>query len=332
MNPTGARRRELIIGVILPLAVLAMSMGVMFWALPDLPDPVAVHWGPSGGPDAFGSPVWSFVLLPIVLLAYVALPIRVVTRAKDRGLTTNQRLLLAVGPFLSTQLGVLIAGSLVIQRGLDDAADGPSILPVVALAFGAGIALAVISWFILPSAPDVESAPDAASLPSRPLGADETVVWIRRVRPSGPGLAIVLALGALLSVIGVTIVAFVQPLATLLFVLPALLLAFGYACSYWTLTVDRHGVLARGGFSWPVIRIPIDQIESARVIDVDPLADFGGWGLRWAPKATGIVLRKGSALEVARTDGRTLVVTLDRAAAGAELINALVLRERKGVR
>ncbi|MFM9876300.1 MAG: DUF1648 domain-containing protein [Rhodoglobus sp.] len=332
MNRTSERRRELVIGLGLPIAILVISLAVMVWALGDLPDPVATHWGPAGTPDAFGSPIVSFVLLPIVVLAYLVLPMRVLVRSHDRGPTANQRILLAVGPFLATVLGVTLAGGLAIQRGLDDAADGPSIIPVVLLAFGAGLALGIVSYLLLPAAPEIEPAPDASTLPSRELASDETAVWIRHVRPSGPWLALVLTLGAVAGTVGITVVAFVQPLATVLFVLPALLLAFGYACTYWTITVDRHGVLARGGFAWPVIRIPLAQIESARVIDVDPLADFGGWGLRWAPKSTGIILRKGPALEIGHAGGRTLVVTLDRAAPGAELLNALVLRERGGVR
>ncbi|HPG76762.1 MAG TPA: DUF1648 domain-containing protein [Rhodoglobus sp.] len=331
MNTT-SRRREQVIGLALPVAILVISLAVMFWALSDLPDPVAVHWGPAGTPDAFGSPLLAFILLPVTVLAYLALPARVLARAHDRGPTANQRILLAVGPFLSTVLGVVLAGGLAIQRGLDDAAAGPSILPVVALAFGGGIVVGVVSYLLLPAGPAVEAIPDAADLPARPLGVDETAVWIRQVRPVGAALAIILTAGAILFIAGVTIVAFVQPIAVLLFVLPALLLVFGYACTYWTLTVDRHGVLLRGALTWPVIRIPLDQIESARVIDVDPLSDFGGWGLRWAPRTTGIIVRRGEALEVARRGRRALVVTLDRAAPGAELLNALVLRQRGGVR
>jgi hypothetical protein len=331
MNKTTARRRELIIGLGVPLVILALSLAVMVWALTDLPNPVAVHWGPSGAPDAFGSPWLAIVLLPVVVLAYLVLPLLVLNRSSDRGPTANQRILLAVGPFLSTVLGVLLAGGLAMQRGLDDATAGPSILPVVALAFGGGIVMGVASWLILPAAPEVETSDDGV-LPVRRLGPEETAVWIRFVSPRGRVLAIILVLGAVAAVAGITVVAFVQPTATLLFILPALALVLAYACSYWTLTVDRRGLLLRGGLAWPTIRVPLDQIESARVIDVDPLADFGGWGLRWAPGATGIVVRRGDALEVARKGRRNLVVTLDRPAPGAELLNAFVLRERGGVR
>ena len=44
MNTT-SRRREQVIGLALPVAILVISLAVMFWALSDLPDPVA-GWSP----------------------------------------------------------------------------------------------------------------------------------------------------------------------------------------------------------------------------------------------------------------------------------------------
>ncbi len=329
---TASRRRTLLVGVLFPLALLVAALGVMLATLPALPDPVAVHWGPSGSPDGFGSPWLSFVLLPVVSLAYLVLPLRV-ARAITTGPTLNQRLILCVGPFLVGLLGTLLAGSLVIQTGLEDARTGPSILPVLALAFAVGLVAAVATWFVLPPTPELEPVPDAASLPARALTVDERAVWVRRLAPRSRVLGVVLILLSVLVVGAALVLAIVQPWALLLLVIPIALIVFGYACSFWTVTADRHGVLARGGFGhWPVIRIPLAEIESARPIEVEPIGDFGGWGLRWAPKSTGIILRSGEALEVTRTGGRRLVVSVDGAAAPAELLNALVLRARGTVR
>jgi len=327
-----ASRRTLLIGVVFPLVLLVVALGVMLAALPGLPDPVAVHWGPSGYPDGFGSPWLSFVLLPLVGLAYLALPLRVVGRITT-GPTINQRILLAVGPFLIGLLGTLLAGSLVIQMGLEDARSGPSILPVLALALGVGLTGAVVAWFLLPPTPAIEPAPDVATLPARALAVDERAVWVRRLAPRTRVLGVALILLSVLVIGAALVLAIVQPWAMLLLIIPIALIVFGYACSFWTLTIDRNGVLARGGFGhWPVIRVPLAEIESARVVETDPISDFGGWGLRWAPKSTGIILRSGEALEVTRARGRTLVLTVDGAAAPAELLNALVLRARGTVR
>lgn len=331
MSPSAAHRRTLVLGFLVPLLMLVVAQIVMMLTLPALPDPVAVHWGPTGAPDAFGSPTVSLVLLPLVGLGYLVLPLLVARRMRGAGPTINQRILLSVGPFFIGFLGTLIAGSLVMQRGLDDARDGPSILPVVAIAFSVGLAFGVLTWFLLPPSPAPEAAPDAATLPVRPLATDERVVWTRRVAPRSPVLGIALGAGAILVAGAAVLLAVVQPLALWLLVIPSVLIVVGYALTFWTLTVDRHGVLARGGFgSWPVIRIPLADIQSARVTDVDPLADFGGWGMRWAPRSTGLIVRSGEALEIARTNGRSLVATLDHAAVGAELVNALVLRARGG--
>ena len=333
MSARSIRRRSLLWGVVIPVAQLVVALAVMLWALPDLPNPVAVHWGPSGAPDGFGTPTLSLVLLPLVGLGYLILPVIVVRRMSESGPTVNQRLMLAIGPFFMGLLGTLIAGSLVMQRGLDDAVNGPSILPVLGVAFLIGIAGAIAAWLFLPPAPDLAEPSDASALPSRSLAADERVVWVGRVAPRSRVLGFGLAVGWVLVVGAAVLLAVVQPIALLVLILPAALIVVGYACSYWTITADRHGVTARGGFgSWPVIRIPLAEIRSARVTTVDPVADFGGWGLRWAPKSVGLIVRRGEALEVARLDGRTLVATLPGAAVPAELINALALRSRDDVR
>lgn len=325
---TASRRRTLLLGVLFPLVLLVVALGVMLATLPGLPDPVAVHWGPSGSPDGFGSPWLSFVLLPVIGLGYLVLPI-LVARRITAGPTINQRILLAIGPFLIGFLGTLVAGSLVIQVGLEDARTGPSILPVLALAFGVGLAGAVAVWFLLPPTPAIEQAPDAASLPARALALDERVVWVQRIAPRTPALGVSLLVLSVLVVGAALVFAIVQPWALLLLGIPILLIVTGYACSFWTVTIDRHGVLARGGFGhWPVVRIPLAEIESARVVETDSISDFGGWGLRWTPRRTGIILRSGEALEVTRTGDRALVLTMDDAAAPAELLNALVLRAR----
>jgi hypothetical protein len=48
-------------------------------------------------------------------------------------------------------------------------------------------------------------------------------------------------------------------------------------------------------------------------------------------RRTGIVLRAGEAIEVKRTDGKTLVVTVDDALQGAALLNGLVARSHKRI-
>lgn len=327
---TSIRRRILLVGVALPAALLLAALAVMVWALPELPSPVATHWGPSGQPDGFGSPVLSFVLLPVISIAWIAFAFVVARRLRPAGPAVNQKLVLATGVFLTAYLGTLIAGSFVIQRGVADARDSGSILPVLLLATVVGVLLAVAAWFLLPPAAAPEPVPPLDELPARPLTASERVSWVRRVEPRSRSIGVILGIAGVLIVAGALLALGTQPLWALVFVLPAVLIALGYALTFWTVTVDRHGLVARGGPGWPTIRIPLENIEAAQVITVDPIIDFGGWGLRWAPGRTGIILQRGTALEVRRPTGRDLVITLDDAAAPAELINGLVRRQRSG--
>lgn len=325
---TSVRRRILVIGLVVPSALLAVALGVMVWSLPDLPDPVAVHWGPAGTPDGFGSPVLSFVLLPGIILAWLVFAWFLVRRTPDAGPTVNQKLVLAVGVFLAAYLGTIIAGSFVIQRGAEDARDTGSILPVMLVGGIVGVVLAAIAWFVLPKATAPAPIPPLDELPARAIGENERVVWVRRIEPSTPALAIVLAVSAVVLIAGAAIVAATQPLLALIAVLPLALIGLGYAVSFWTVTIDRRGVLARGGPGWPTIRLPLSDIEAARAIEVEPVIDFGGWGLRWAPGRTGIIVRRGPALEVRRRSGRDLVVTTPDAETAAELVNGLLQRAR----
>lgn len=325
---TSARRRIVAVGLVAPAVLLAAALGVMVWALPDLPDPVAVHWGPAGTPDGFGSPVLSFVLLPGIILAWLIFAWLIARRTPPAGPTVNQKLVLVVGVFLSAYLGTIIAGSFVIQRGAEDARDTGSILPVMLMGGVVGVVLAVLAWFALPKAAAPDPVPALDELPARAIGENERVVWVRRIEPSTPVLAIVLAVSAIVLIAGAAIVATTQPLLALIAVLPLALIALGYAVSFWTVTIDRRGLIARGGPGWPTIRIPLADVEAARVIEVDPIVDFGGWGLRWAPGRTGIIVRRGHALEVRRSSGRDLVISTPDAATAAELVNGLLVRAR----
>ena len=73
----------------------------------------------------------------------------------------------------------------------------------------------------------------------------------------------------------------------------------------------------------------IEEVEEAVVVQVNPLREFGGWGIRTGVGGRiGVVMRGGEALEVVRTGGRRVVVTVDDAATGAALLNTLAGRAR----
>ena len=65
------------------------------------------------------------------------------------------------------------------------------------------------------------------------------------------------------------------------------------------------------------------DIESVKMVQVEPLAEFGGWGWRWTPEGgLGVVARAGEGILVVLRDGRRFTVTVDDAETGAALLAA----------
>jgi hypothetical protein len=109
--------------------------------------------------------------------------------------------------------------------------------------------------------------------------------------------------------------------------IPLVVLVFVLGNFAWTVRVDARGVRVRSVLGFPTIAIPLDQVTSADVIEVQALAQYGGWGIRWAlNRRIGVIVRSGEALEVHRAKGLDLVVTVSDAATAAALLNGLVKR------
>lgn len=82
-------------------------------------------------------------------------------------------------------------------------------------------------------------------------------------------------------------------------------------------------VVGMGWWGFPLWKVSLDNVTSAEVEDVRPLA-YGGWGYRVRPGARAIVVRGGEGLRLVRSEGPDLVYTVDDAVTGAGLINAIV--------
>ncbi len=103
-----------------------------------------------------------------------------------------------------------------------------------------------------------------------------------------------------------------------IFIPPALMLAAVLTTAQFLVSAGPRGFLVRSSLGWPRLAIPADDLASAGVVQVDPLADFGGWGIRWVigpggKGRWGVIARRGPGIEVVRRDGRSLVVTTDDA-------------------
>jgi hypothetical protein len=95
----------------------------------------------------------------------------------------------------------------------------------------------------------------------------------------------------------------------------------------WTVRVDDRGLRIRSVLGIPVVHVPLDQVTSADVTDVQAFSQYGGWGIRLALNGRiGVIVRSGEALEVHRRKGLDVVVTVDDAGSAAALLNGLVQR------
>ncbi len=321
------RTRMTLVGVVIPIAIGVIGLLLIALALPQLPDLIAVHWGVSGQPDGFGS-VWTVIwIIPVVVFGYAAfcLPL---ARNREPGVTTIQRLVLATAPFLSTLITVIVTGSVLIQRGLDDARDAPSVVPLLGLGLVAGLAVGALSLLILPPATD-EPDHAAEDRPMLDLAPTERAVWLQRIAPPRWLATLLLVMAVVVIGGGGLALWFFAPLwAFVVFVFVMLVLALTASVSlFWRVRVDASGFLAVAGPGWPRYEVPLSEVASGAVVNVNPMRDFGGWGIRWGGKGRlGIILRAGSAIEVRRKDGRNLVVTVSQAEQGAALLNSLAQR------
>lgn len=323
-----ARRAYLAVATWIPIAATSVAVALMIMWLGDVPADIAVHWGPDGAPDRFG-PAWSSPLLAAVLgygLAGLFAGIGIAgSRSGEWGPVL--RFLGALSCGLSLFLMALFTGVLAAQRGLDDAADAPSILIPLAIAAGAGIITGIVAWFLQPA---VAVSGGTAAIPASALDLEpgERAVWLRTTTMARP--AIVAIIGVTLLMAGLAIVTgltggelwwLFTALAVLFAILSATTCVFG-------VRVSEAGLRVTSIAGFPRFGVALADVAGVSVVNVAPMADFGGWGIRSGLDGRfGIVLRGGEAIQVARRSGGPFVVTVDDAATGAAVLSALAARE-----
>jgi hypothetical protein len=323
-----ALRRFMLIAVWLPVALVALGVAVQLLLLPQVPATIAVHWNASGEADRF-APAWT---QPIATLVFgLGLPLLIALtsvpglRRGDHGPT--YRLMGATAAAMSAMVSVALTWTLAMQAGLDSAADAPAVWPALVASLVAAAVVGVAAWFLQPR----DESEGAVTPPATPLdlSAHEQALWMRTTSIArGAAIAIfagVLVIAVSAAVAGVTgadplLVWFLVGVAVLLLALAATTLAFH-------VRVDDSGLHVESVLGIPRFHVPLGDIESAARVDVNPMGEFGGWGLRQSTgRRFGVVLRAGEAIEVLRRGGKRFVVTVDDAATGAALLEALVSR------
>lgn len=330
MTDRPSNRSFVVVGLIVPAVIAVVALSLQLLWIGDVPDPAATHWSGTGGPDGFATP-WTYPLLTVAFA--LVLPVALSAMAL-RGLRQAQgspiaRITAASMAAMATFIGVIAVWSVEVQRGLVDAAEAPNPWPAMVWGGVAAVAVGVAGWFAQPRHEATRPRERAGTVIE--VAADERAVWIGTATASPWLVGIVGGSAVLLTLLGI-----VMLLGAGASGWPLLLVGVGMAIVFATtavfrVRVDRDGVVARAAIGWPRFSVPIDDVAAVAVGDVDGFAEFGGWGIRKAPGAFGIVLRNGDALSIERRDGRRFVVTVDDDAdTAAGLLQAFVDRAPVG--
>ncbi|WP_062288872.1 DUF1648 domain-containing protein [Demequina phytophila] len=314
--------RAVVAGVVAPVLVCVAAIAIELAVLGDVPDPVATHWR-ADGPDGFSSPTFVPAMtalvggvLPVVLGASGLRSLR----RGERGFVL--RLMPAVALGLATLMGVLMAGSLLIQRGLADAADAPSILPTLLAGLVAAVGAGALGWMVQPHHEERRPAAVLARPLSRVPG--ERAVWLGRAEMRPAALAAVVGGVAVAAVAAIAMwVAGDAAVAIVVTGVAVLLAVVAASFSVFHVRVDATGLTVRSAARLIRLRVPASDVAAAAATEVSGLAQYGGYGIRQVPGATAVVLRSGPALEVTRRSGRRFVVTLDDPATAAAVLAAV---------
>ncbi len=308
---TPVPRRELV----LPLIAVVYA-AIEPWRLrARLPDPIAIHWGMDGMPDA-SAPLVVDALVMLVATALVALVPLLAAGGADR---RDARLLVAVGQGMGAFFLFLRHRTLALNVDASVWSDAGALtladLGVLALLVLPAVAL---GWWLGGARPErvrQVRAPARVVLPS-----DGDLTWLgHQSWPFGRLLGPLLAAGgAVLAAVRVT------PDGLIIGATLALTGLAVWALTSITVAVGPAGLRVRfGPLGWPGVRVPLDGITGVELEDVDPLF-YGGWGYRVLPGVRAVVVRRGEGLRIARSGRPDLIVTVDDAATAAAVLAAHV--------
>jgi len=321
--PTGQRLRIVLVAGAFPLALALGGAALVFSWHSRLPERIAIQWG-SDGPSNF-APLAAVIALIVGIALVLASSFLFATLSlTDAASPSRGRLFSAGGVWITSSITVGMVGSVWLQLTPAGSGDGAAVGRILLVGAVASLLPAFLAWALTPRSTQADPAAERAPEPIE-LSPGERAVFTRRAMP---GRAVMVAVGSLLAVLlALTVVLAVTNAAGWLaaaLVLGVSVLVFSGLI--WRVTVTRDGLVARSSIGLPRFRVPIAEIASARVSTVDPLSQFGGWGVRFGNGGVGVIVAAGEGLELTRTDGRRFTVTVADAPVAAGLVNGFVAR------
>ena len=315
-----ARRAGLVAAIWVPLAIVIASEAVIIGVGATGSPRLIVHWG--AGPDRT-APWWTYA----VIVAAIGFPVIAfigffIVRATRMTGTNPWMPAIAMGITVFHALGMGV-GSVVFNTS--------RLAPALPLGGGGVLAIAAAfsTWWLLPrEAPASTSVEAADRLPVRP---GEVAGWTGKVDLPAWFVCLIAGVAAALVVFGVLLLLTVGRRVWPIFFSPALLLVVLAVTAQFVVTAGPRGFIVRSALGWPRLSIPAGSLAKAGVVQIDPMADFGGWGIRWAigPNRKGrwgIVTHRGPGLEVVRNDGRSIIVTVDDAGTAAAVLETYIMQ------
>lgn len=314
VDHAAARRAALIATIWIPLAIVVVSEAVLIAVGATGRSQLIVHWGASG--NRYG-PWWTYPVIVAAIgppvIAFIGFFIARATRMAGMN-AWMPAIAMGVTVFHAVGMGV---GSVVLNAS--------PLAPALPLAGGLVLAIAgaLLTWRLLPrEAPATTNVEPADTLPIKP---GEVAAWTERVELPAWFISLIAAIAALLIALGLTLLLTARSHPWPIFIVPAVLLTVLLATGQFDISAGPRGFLARSALGWPRLTIPIADLARAGVVQIDPMADFGGWGIRWVigPNGKGrwgIVTRRGTGLEVVRQDGRSILVTVEDAGTAAAIL------------
>lgn len=323
-DPTDrAVSRFVVVALIAPALFAGAGLAVVGAVADRLPDPIAIHWSANGQADGFAG-VWTVVMMTIlvgavlpIVLAAGALP---ALRRGERG--PSYRFLGAVVAGISALVVVLLVWSVVMQVDLADATDAPDVWAPLLGSFAAAAVVGLLAWVVQPR----QNAADLTRRSVDPLNLEpgERAVWMRET--TVPRLAATFLIALTLGSWALALLLWWSSASTATLVGVLITAGVVTAAAATTLTfrvrADERGLHVVSALGLPRLTVAPDDIAGVDVVEVTPMGDFGGYGLRFGPGRFGVITRSGEAIEVHRRRGRSFVVTVDDAATGAAVLGA----------
>ena len=317
-----ARRLAMMVGIVLPAFIGAIGTALMIVWLPRVPSPMASHWSGSGQPDGFMEPVPNLLFAVATFTGMLVLMgALVLLQARPSGTavwSSLHRLTPAFSLATMTFLMVGMVGTWQIQLDITDATGAGGVGIGMFVALGVATLAGLIGWAVQPKVRiDPQPGSRATPLDVEP-GAH--AAWVATVRPGTAFFVLVGGTAALTVGVAVWLYAIREPSWWISALAAVLIVAIVAMTFVFYVSVTSRGFEAKSALGWPVFRVAPEEIDNVSVSRINPLADFGGIGLRWAPGRVGIVYQAGEGMIITKTNGKIVAVTVPDVNTGAALL------------